>query len=118
MAHLGPANIMKYTWRRELFVVQAASKGVMHAVLMPPSHLQRQRHDLLLPAPQAVSNALRLDGMVAFEVQQRLTVAAAGGVLQTNKRSKDSSIKFGKCSMCQGAKDEMLSHTDLHALIH
>lgn len=61
---------------------------------MPPlgptlrPHLQRQCHDLLLAVPQRVRDALRLNGVVALEVQQRVAagnpwVACGGRVRHT-----------------------------------
>ncbi len=44
--------------------------------------LQRQRHDLAPALPQLVRNAVHLDGVEALEVQQRLAVGAARGVLR------------------------------------
>ena len=59
-----------------------ARRGVdVHGEHLAEAALQRQRHGLAPRGPQLVREAVELDGVIALEVEQRLRVRHARGVL-------------------------------------
>jgi hypothetical protein len=67
-------------------VADAGSWVDVHRKHLADAALKHQRHHVLAPVPQAVGDAVRLDGMEAFVVQQRLAVRAARRVLRRASR--------------------------------
>ena len=83
-------------------VADAGSRVDVDGKHLTDAALQHEGHHMLAPEPQAVPYAVRLDGVEALVVQQRLAVRPARWVLRATAAASDTA---GACS-CWGGKDD------------